>query len=100
MRNVSEEFTRLSRADVRPIITGVKMSFPKEFDDSITFFTIEQSAIGGNDFIPGETSVVQEWDKYEYTDYSSRIIAVEWSREVEKFFSVTMAMADIVLDNH
>jgi hypothetical protein len=44
--------------------------------------------------------VVQEWDKYSYTDYTARLITAEWSRQDELPASVSLAMADLVLDNH
>lgn len=100
MQTTSEQFTTHAQADIRPLTWRCFISFEKEYDAAITFFTIGVSAIGGGDFIPGNGDVVQEWDKYIYDDFTNRIMSIEWSREVEQFASITMGMADIVLDNH
>lgn len=77
------------------------MSFDKTFDDDIDFFTIEESIIEGGDFIKPEGSdVVQEWDKYVYENYSNRVLGIEWTREVEPYSSLSLAIADITLNNY
>lgn len=86
---------------MRPLSWRLLMSFERDFDDNVDFFTIGQSQIGGTDFIrPNNSDVVTEWDKYSYVDYTSRIISVEVTHEEEPYFSVRMATADIELDNH
>lgn len=100
MQDTSSRYQQLQASDVRPIAAKVFIAFDREFDTDATFFTINSSIIGGNDFIPGNGDVVQEWDRYLYTDYSSRLLAVEWERENDPIWSVSSAMADIVFDNH
>lgn len=100
MQNVSDEFTTWSNADMRELNWQCRMSFGKEYDADITFFTIGQSLIGGNDILKGEADVVQEWDKYAYTDYTDRIIDIEITRQVEKWGSVTMSTADVTMNNY
>lgn len=86
---------------MRPLAWGASFALDKMFDSDIQFFTIGLSLIGGPDPIrPSNNDVIQEWDKYVFTDYSDRLIDIEWVREVEDVSSVTMAIADIVLDNH
>lgn len=75
------------------------MSFPRNFIDTIDFFTIEVSTIGGDDIIKGEGDVIQEWDKYEYSDYSGRLISMEWNRQEDTLNSLSLATADVTLDN-
>lgn len=99
MQNVSTDFNRLAQSDLRPLNWGVLISFAKDYDPDIDFFTIGVSLIGGSDFIRGEADVVQDWDKYTYQDLSDRLISIEWSNQTEQFASTTMAIADIVLDN-
>lgn len=76
------------------------MSFPKDFVDTVDFFTIGVSTIGGSDIIKGEGDVIQEWDKYQYDDYSHRIMSMEVTRQEEPVSSVSHAIADIELENH
>jgi hypothetical protein len=100
MQTVSSGFTTLTSSAIRPLNQKVYISFLKNYDASIDFFTIGTSLIGGTDFLKGSGSVVQEWDKYDYTDYSSRVISISYNREADLPLSpVTMAQAEIVLDN-
>lgn len=80
MQNASNEFRRLSVSDVRPIRADIFIDFYKNY-------------VSG---LPG----LQDWDKYSYRNFSHRLINVEWVREVDEYSSVSMAMADFVLDNH
>src|SRR3989304_6220941 len=100
MQDTSERFLERSRQDMRPLAWGCRISFDKQFDDDIDFFTIQTSVIGGGDFIPASSSdVVQEWDKYQYTDYSDRVMDISLTRQREPLGSITLSMADIVLRN-
>ncbi len=99
MQTLPAGFFNNSQADIREISFKCFISFDRDFDDDITFFTINDSIIGGTDFLKGENDVVQEWDKYRYIDYSDRVISMEWERRVDFPFSVSMAQADIVLNN-
>lgn len=100
MITTSARFTELSKGNIRPLSWQVSISFDKAFNSSINFFTIGVSTIGSGDFIPGTGSVVQEWDKYLYTDYSSRVLQIEWTRQTDLFASINLAMADVTFDNH
>lgn len=100
MQTVSPQFQEYSEASVRPVRASVLFSFEKEYLPGVEFFTIGDSTIGGDDLIKGTGEVVQEWDKYVYTDYSDRLISLEWSRQEDALSSVSVAIADIVLDNH
>jgi hypothetical protein len=99
MQVVSTEFENRAKGFVRPLSWALLMSFPRNFDDSIDFFTIGVSSIGGTDIIKGEGDVLQEWDKYDYSDYSGRIISMEWTRQEDHLSSMAMSTADITLDN-
>ncbi len=100
MQTVSDAFTTRSQGQIRKLDWRVLMSFDKELDEGIEFFTIGVSTIGGTDIIKGEGNVLQEWDKYAYTDYSDRVVSLEWTRQEDPITSVSMAMVDIVFDNH
>lgn len=76
------------------------MSFPRSFISSVDFFTIGVSTIGGSHIIKGSGNVIQEWDKYQYDDYSYRVMSMEITRQEEPVSSVALAMADIKLNNH
>jgi hypothetical protein len=100
MQAVSSSFTTRAAASIRHLAFALQISFAKDFNDAIDFFTIGTSLIGGSDIIRGEGLIIQEWDKYTYPDYSDRVISMEWSREEETLSSVANAIADVTLDNH
>lgn len=100
MQAVSDQFEAHATGNMRPITHRVFMSFDKAFDPTVDFFTIGVSSIGGIDIIAGIGEVVQEWDKYEYTDYSNRVIAIEWTHQQQNPYSASLGMADVTFDNH
>src|SRR5437868_6482580 len=102
MQSVSGNFTGASSAPMRKLNRAVKMSFLKTYAAGVNFFTIGVSTIGGGDIIRGSGNVVQEWDKYNYSDFSNRIIDIEYNREsaIDPNVPVVVATADITLDNH
>lgn len=101
MQSVSTEFTTRTDAQIRPLLWKVLISWDKAYDAGVDFFTVGSSTIGGTDIIKGSGSVVQEWDRYVYEDYSDRVLSVEINRETEPPTSpITLATATIVLDNH
>lgn len=101
MQSVNTLFHQKATGAVRGITTRCLISWLKVFNENITFFTIGTSTIGGTDVIRGDNSVIQEWDKYRYEDFANRIISVEYDRQSELPQSpVTLAMADVTLDNH
>lgn len=91
-----------SQGTMRKLAWQCFISWDKTYLPSTTFFRVGDSGstIGGPDIIPGTNSVVQEWDKYQYEDFSSRVISVELTREVEQVSSVTMCYGDLVLNNY
>ena len=101
MQTVSTQFASRAAGSVRPLSWALFASFMKTFDDTVTFFEIGVSDIAGGDFIaPEDSDVVQEWDKYNYEDYSDRVLSLEWTQEAEEPSGVTSAMADIELNNY
>lgn len=101
MQTVSSDFTTRTDGKIRPLKHSVLISFLKTYDSTIDFFTIGVSTIGGTDIIKGSGSVVQEWDKYDYEDYSDRVLAIEVNRETEPPTNpISLATCDIIMDNH
>lgn len=101
MQTVSSDFTTRTSGVMRKIKHSVLISFLKQYDANIDFFTIGVSSIGGTDIIKGSGAVVQEWDKYDYEDYSSRVLSVEVNRETTPPTNpLSFAICDLILDNH
>lgn len=89
-----------SKQDMRRFTWKVAVAFPRAFDSNISFFEIGTSLIGGTDLIPGTSDVVQEWDKYAFTEYTSRVLDVHVEREKDFPFSVVAATADVTFNNY
>lgn len=95
----SATFDNYAKGSMRPYKQRVFMSFAKDYDVTITFFTLDTSYLDSTDVLSGTNSVIQEWDKYTYTEYSHRVISIEWEREQVTPWSVAQAIADITFDN-
>lgn len=101
MQTVPSGFNQLADGDVRPHSWGVRISFTKEFDDSVTFFTLDQSQLNGVDVLsPSEDNPIQAWDYYEYLDYTDRLIYMSYQRELEFPYSTVAGIADFQLNNY
>lgn len=101
MQTTSLQFLNYSNAQVRPIAWQVLAAFDKTLDPSIDFFTLDSSLLDGPDILaPSDNNVIQEWDKYTYTDYSSRVISIETNREVTEPSSIVQSYADVTLNNY
>ena len=99
MQSVSTQFEDRANGQMRPLSWRALMSFPKAFEADVDFFTIGVSTIGGLDIIKGDGDIIQEWDKYQYDDYTNRIMSIEVTRQEEAVNSVALAMADIKMRN-
>lgn len=101
MQIVPAVFNTLAQGDVRPHSWGSLISFKKEYDDNLTFFTYNQSEYNGPDvYAPTEDNPVQAWDKYDYSDYTERIIDMSVTREFTFPYSIVSAIADFSLNNY
>lgn len=95
------QFDDLAQGHVRPLSWALRVSFPKELDPSIGYFTLDSSLLDGGDVLaPEGTDDILPWDQFDYDDYSDRIVSVEWQREEVFPYSVTQAFADIRLNNY
>lgn len=100
MQTTTARFDELATSSIRKIDWRCLISFEKTYNASVAFFEIGTSDIGGSDFIkPADASVVQEWDKYDFEDYSDRVMSFEWTHEEDQFSGVTLSYGTLVLDN-
>lgn len=100
MQATNLQFRQIAGGNIRPLSWDLRASFDKQFDPSLTFFILDDSVLDGPDLLStSDADVVQEWDKYIYTDYSDRVIAIEVTQDQTEPFSVVQSMADITLNN-
>ena len=101
MQTVASGFNDATQGNVVPLDWGLRVSFDKQFDSSLTFFTLNVSSLNGPDVLASsDDNPLQEWDKYAYSDYSDRIVSMEWQRSIDFPYSVQSAMADITVNNY
>jgi len=102
MQTVTPQFESIAKdTNVRPISYSGRVAWEKQFDDDVTFFTLDVSLLDGIDILaPSEDNPIQEFDYYEYTNVDDRMQSLEVSRELEFPFSVASAIADFTLENH
>lgn len=101
MQTVSAPFTAATQARVRKLKATASIAFTKSKSTATRYFTVGVSTIGGPDPIapPANANAITEWDKYPYTDYSSRILSMEATHEQDLLGSLIMGMADLELQN-
>lgn len=101
MQTVNSRFLQLADGDVQPQSWGVLISFDKAYDPDITWFTLDVSVLDGPDILStGDDNPIQQWDLYEYDNYTDRVVMMSWEREIEFPYSTATAMADVQLNNY
>jgi hypothetical protein len=101
MQTVNTTFDNLAKGYVRPLAWNVQASFDKAFDPAIVFFELDTSLLDGPDLLsPSDSSVIPEWAKYDYRDYSDRVISVEITQEQLEPYSVVQSFADVTMNNY
>lgn len=101
MLTTTARYDTLVAQDVRPITWKLRAAFDRTFDDNIDFFTLDTSLLDGIDVLAPEGSPsILRWDKFEYTDYSDRLISMEVTKEEEDPHSTVQAYADVTLNNY
>ena len=100
MQVVDSTFHSLAAGDVIPLSWGNRMSFTKAWDDTIQFAQYDVSMYNGTDILaPTTDEPINFWDYYSYTDYTNRLLSMEWTREIDFPNSVTAAQADFTMNN-
>ena len=101
MISVSDGFHKAARGQIIQPIVAPYISFAKDYDPNITFFTLDQSVLDGSDILATtDVNPLQIWDLYNYSDYSDRLVSLQLSRSVEFPYTVQIAQCDITFDNH
>jgi hypothetical protein len=101
MQVTTPAYNALQAKDFRPLSWGLRISFDKQFNEDITFFTLDSSLLDGPDILaPTGDNVITEWDKYDYADYTDRVVSIEWSSDLDYFYSLTSSIADVTVNNY
>lgn len=101
MQTVSAPFDTASKATTRRPIGRSYISWTKQIDPSLRYFTVGDSHVGGADYIRGVGNPIEDSPVYAFVDESNNLISLEIDRFADGvIFSVAKAVADIVLDNN
>lgn len=101
MQIVPPQFNQEPNKDIVKLSWGVRISFDKIWKDTISFGKYDISQYDGGDlYAPEDNSdYLNFWDYYQYSDYTPRVINMEWSRELDFPYSVSAALADVTFNN-
>lgn len=101
MQTVDPNFNIRSQGDFIPLTRGLRISFDKVWDDNITFARYDEAMYDDPEYLysPSADNPIAFWDYYDYKDFTSRVVSMEWSREIEFPYSVSSAMADFTVNN-
>lgn len=100
MQTVTATFHQLAGGSIIPLSWGNKISFTKAFDDTIEFGSWDVSVWDGTDlFAPTSDDPINFWDYYAYSDFTPKLLGMEWTREIDFPYSVSAAQADFTMNN-
>lgn len=99
MQSVSSQFNASALADVRNHSWQARISFDKSYNDDIILGEYGVSRYGEAIYAPTNDEPLQNWDKYNYANYTDRIMFMEWERSLEFPYSIVSARADFELSN-
>ena len=101
MNTVSTKFHDLANGSVRPLDWEVAISWSKERNSDTSWFTLDQSTLGGGDLLAEDTTnPVQLWDSYDYERSRDRVISLNVERSVEFPYNIQSAICDVKLNNY
>ena len=100
MIQTSAVFNQVANGTVRPLAQKTLISFTKVRDDNMGWFTLDQSQLDGTDILATDPDdVIQQWDAYEWGDFSRDTMKLDWSRSVAFPYNVQSATLDVALNN-
>lgn len=101
MQTVTQLFHDRAQGEVIPLTWQARMSFDKAYNPDITFALYDDAMYDDPEYLysPSADNPINQWDYYDYKDYSGRVVSMEWTREIEFPYSVAAAMADFVFNN-
>lgn len=99
MQTTTQTFTNLAKGQVRPISFKNKIAFDKVPNPDIKYFTLDDSLLDSQDILAFEGGLLQLWDRYQYSDYSTRVISQEVTREQDPLTPIVQSIASFEMEN-
>lgn len=101
MISVSDEFHKLASASVRPLNWDLAVSFTKQKNKEVAWFTLDKSTLDGGDLVCDDfNEPVQLWDAYDYMFLKDRVVSMDFNRSVEFPYNIQSCIADFDLNNY
>lgn len=85
---------------LRNIEAAVMISFERQYDADAELFEVGVSAFDEGAVWRGNGTTIQEWDKFDYTDYTDKLLGFEYHFEQDELGGMVLGMADIKLANY
>ena len=100
MIDVSPSFHDKAFGQVIAPKVQIFVAFEKQLNEG-SFFTLGQSELDGPDILrSGVVDVpAQNWDFYNYKNYTDRLVSASWSRSLEFPYQIQCGQADFTMDN-
>jgi len=100
MITVTNGFHARAQGQVINPVARASVSFEKNFEESTGYFTLGVSQLDGTDVLGlDDMQPIQQWDKYDYVDYSDRLVSLDVDRSFEFPYNVQSAIADFTFEN-
>lgn len=101
MNSVSDRFHELASGSVRPLDWELGISWTKERNKNVGWFTLDKSQLNGVDLLAAnDENPIQPWDAYDYQLSRDRVIEMHLSRSVEFPYNIQSAIFDVSLNNY
>lgn len=100
MIQTSTTFASIANGTIRPLAQKTLISFTKQRNQSLSWFTLDQSVLDGSDILASNTDdAIQLWDAYDWSAYTDDVIKLDWSRSVQFPYNVQSATCDVTMNN-
>lgn len=98
--DVSAEFIAASEASVNDPTYSALVSWDKQYNESATFFTLDESTLDGPDFLKGFGDDITFFDLYRYFSEKEYVKSISITHESSmQPYGLFMAQADVRFDN-
>lgn len=92
-------FYALTHRALRDIAAAIRISFNRGYDPDTDFYTVGESAFDDGSVFKGDGSTVQEWDKFDFQDFTNELSSYEYHYEQDLLGSMVLGYADFTLRN-
>ena len=100
MISVGDKFHQAAFGQIINPIVKLYIAFDKQIKLG-SFFTLNKSELNGSDLLKAASidTPAQNWDFYDYIDYTDRLVSIGWERRLEFPYQIQCGVMDFTLEN-